>query len=114
MLNPVTPFPIDADREFDDLADAILNAFGEVALWKPQDGSEPVQLRAYVRRSIAREDTFGRATVSAKVSAVVAAADVQGILQGDLLETKGVEYEIGEPAPDGSAFVRLLLREPGR
>lgn len=114
MLNPLTPFPIDSDPHFDDLADAVLDSWGEPAVWKPQDGSAPVTLRAYIRRSIVRADTFSRPTVSARVSALVAAAEVAGILQGDLIEAKGVEYEVGEPAPDGSVFVRLSLREPGR
>lgn len=115
MLNSVIPFPIDADPEFSDLADAILDSFGEPAVWKPQDGSEHVLLRAYVRRASSRQESFGRVfTASAKISALVAAADVQGILQGDLLEAKGIDYEVGEALPDGSAFVRLPLREPGK
>lgn len=114
-LNPVTPFPIDADPDFDDLADAILDSWGKPAVWKPQDGSAHVPLRAYVRRASTRQESFGRVfTASAKVSALVAAADVAGILQGDGFETLGVDYEVGEVLPDGSAFVRLPLREPGK
>jgi len=115
MLNPVTPFPIDSDPEFDDLADAILDSFGEPAVWKPQDGSAPVAIRAYVRRSMSRQESFGRVfTASGKISALVASKDVAAILQGDVIEARAAEYEVGEVVPDGSAFVRLPLREPGK
>lgn len=110
-----SPFPIDADPEFDGLAEAVLESFGEAVLWKPRDGSPHTMLRAYVRRMTTRQESFGRVfTASPKVSALMAAADVPTIFQGDIIEAKGVEYEVGDVVPDGSAFVRIPLRKPGK
>ncbi len=115
MLNPATPFPIDHDPAFDDLTAAILDEWGQPAVWTPH-GADPVTVRAYVRRFRTRHEAFGSLTavVTERTSALVAAADVQGIAQGDTFEASDESYEVGEVIPDGSAFVRLLLRRPGR
>lgn len=114
VLNFGAPFPIDHDPACDDLTAAILDEWGRPAVWKPQ-GRDPVPLRAYVRRARARLEPYGRGTAAVveRTSALMAAADVPGIAAGDVVEVGGDEYEIGEVIPDGSAFVRLLLRRPG-
>lgn len=115
MLNPVTPFPIDHDPAFDDLTAAILDEWGKPAVWTPHEG-EPVTIRAYPRRFRTRHEAFGSLTavVTERTSALVAAADVQGIAQGDSFDALDESYEVGEVIPDGSAFVRLLLRRTGQ